>query len=126
MVWDLVSGKMMKAPATPEKAAEVKGKEETIIKMIPDRSRKAQAPEQLKPTGKWTTRDALVQAFKATREKEIAYLQETQEDLRSHFEEHPFLKTMDAWQWLLFNGAHGKRHTLQILEVKAEPNLPKS
>ena len=125
-IWDLVSTKIMPSPPAPEKRAEVQGKEELILKVIPDRSRKATAPEQLNPTGRWKTRAELVKNFEATRAREIAYLKETKEDLRSHFEEHPFLKTMDAWQWLLFNGAHGKRHTAQILEVKAEPNFPKS
>jgi len=126
LIWDRVTGKIMPSAAAPEKRAEVRGKEEMILKVIPDRSRKATAPEQLNPTGKWPTRAELVKNFVATREREIAYLQETKEDLRSHFDEHPFLKTMDAWQWLLFNGAHGKRHTAQILEVKADPNFPKS
>lgn len=125
-IWKLVSEKIMKSPATPEKRAEVKDKDETILKVIPDRSRKAQAPERLQPTGKWATRAALIKDFETTRGQEIAYLKETKEDLRSHFEEHPFLKTMDAYQWLIFNGAHAKRHTAQILEVKADPKFPKS
>jgi hypothetical protein len=125
-IWQLVSGKIMKSPPAPEKRAEVQGKEETILKMIPDRSRKAQAPEQLRPTGRWATKADLVKAYDGTRGQELAYLTDTKEDLRSHFEEHPFLKTMDAYQWLLFNGAHNKRHTAQILEVKADPNFPKS
>jgi hypothetical protein len=125
-IWELVSGKIMKSPAAPEKAAEAKGKDEIILTKIPDRSRKAQAPEQLKPTGRWATRAALVKDFEGKRAEEIAYLVGTKEDLRNHFEEHPFLKTMDAYQWLIFNGAHCKRHTAQILEVKADPNFPKS
>ncbi|HYJ05372.1 MAG TPA: DinB family protein [Chthoniobacterales bacterium] len=125
-IWDLVSGKIMKSPAAPEKAAAAKGKDETILTVIPDRSRKAQAPERLQPTGKWATQAALAKDFEALRGKEIAYMTETKEDLRNHFEEHPFLKTMDAYQWLIFNGAHCKRHTAQILEVKADPNYPKS
>ena len=125
-IWELVSGKIMKSPATPEKAAEAKGKDEIILAKIPDRSRKAQAPEQLRPTGRWATRAALVKDFEGKRAQEIAYLAESKEDLRNHFEEHPFLKTMDAYQWLIFNGAHCKRHTAQILEVKADPNFPKS
>ncbi|MEO8353197.1 MAG: DinB family protein [Chthoniobacteraceae bacterium] len=125
-IWGLVSGKMMKSPATPEKAAEAKGKDEIILTKVPDRTRKAQAPEQLKPTGRWATRTALVKEFEDTRSQEIAYLKETKEDLRNHFEEHPFLKTIDAYQWLLLNGAHCKRHTAQILEVKADPNYPKN
>jgi hypothetical protein len=126
LIWDLVSGKIMKSPVTPEKRAEVKGKEETIMKSIPDRSRKANAPEQLQPTGKWPNTAELVKHFQETRAKEIGFLAETKEDVRSHFEEHPFLKTLDAWQWIIFNGAHAKRHTAQILEVKADPNFPKS
>ncbi|HEX8489480.1 MAG TPA: DinB family protein [Chthoniobacterales bacterium] len=125
-IWDLVSGKIMKSPPAPEKAEAAKGKDETILTVIPDRSRKAQAPERLKPTGKWATRAALTKDFEALRGKEIAYVTETKEDLRNHFEEHPFLKTMDAYQWIIFNGAHSKRHTAQILEVKADPNYPKS
>ena len=124
-IWDLVSGKIMKGPPAPEKAEAAKGKDETILTVIPDRSRKAQAPERLKPTGKWATRAALTKDFEALRGKEIAYVTETKEDLRNHFEEHPFLKTMDAYQWIIFNGAHCKRHTAQILEVKADPNYPK-
>jgi hypothetical protein len=125
-IWELVSGKIMKSPATPEKTADAKGKDELILTKIPDRSRKAQAPEALKPTGRWATRAALVKDFEGQRAQEIAYLAETKEDLRSHFEEHPAFKTMDAYQWLIFNGAHCKRHTAQILEVKADPNFPKS
>jgi hypothetical protein len=120
--------KIMKSPATPENAAEAMGKDEIILTKIPDRSRKAQAPEQLRPTGRWATRAALVKDFETTRGGEITYLTETKEDLRNHFEDHPapFLKTMDAYQWLIFNGAHCKRHTAQILEVKADPKFPKS
>jgi hypothetical protein len=125
-IWKLVSEKMMKSPATPEKAAEAKGKDEIILTKVPDRSRKAQAPEQLKPTGRWATRAALVKDYNGIRDQEIAFLKDTKEDLRNHFEEHPFLKTIDAYQWLLLNGAHCKRHTAQILEVKADPNYPKS
>ena len=124
-IWKLVE-KMMKAPATPEKAAEAQGKDEIILTKVPDRSRKAQAPEQLKPTGRWATRAELVKSFEDDRSQEIAFLKETKDDLRNHFEEHPFLKTIDAYQWLLLNGAHCKRHTLQILEVKADPNYPKN
>jgi hypothetical protein len=125
-IWDLISGKIMKSAPAPEKRAEAQGKDEIILTKIPDRSQKAQAPERLKPTGRWATQAALRKDFEAVRANEIAFVTETKEDLRNHFEEHPFLKTMDAYQWLIFNGAHCKRHTAQILEVKADPNYPKS
>lgn len=125
-IWQLISQKIMKSPATPEKAAEVKGKDEIILEKVPDRSHKAQAPEMLKPTGRFATKADLIKSFTEERDKEIAYVKETKEDLRSHFEEHPALKTMDAYQWLLFNSAHCKRHTAQILEVKADAAYPKN
>ena len=124
-IWTLVRERIMKSPAAPERRDEVKGKDEIILRAIPDRSRKAEAPERLQPSGKWQTQAALAKDFTATRSAAIEYLRTTNDDLRSHFEEHPFLKTMDAYQWLVFNGAHTKRHTAQILEVKADPNFPK-
>ncbi len=125
MIWGAVK-KAMKSPAAPEKKESVKGKDEIILTKIPERTRKAQAPEQLQPTGKWATRAELVKDFEKTRATEIDYVKTTKEDLRSHFEEHPGLQTLDAYQWLIFNGAHCKRHTAQILEVKADPKFPKS
>jgi hypothetical protein len=125
-IWQLVREKLMKSPPTPDRRGETKEKDETILKAVPDRSRKFQAPERLQPTGRWSSREEVIKAFESARAAEIAFLKETKEDMRSRFEEHPFLKTLDAYQWLLLNGAHGKRHTAQILEVKADPNFPKS
>ena len=125
-IWQLVRDKLMKSPPAPERRGETKAKDEIVLNGVPDRSRKFQAPERLQPTGRWATREELLKAFEQARAAEIAFLKETKEDMRSRFEEHPFLKTIDAYQWLLLNGAHGKRHTAQILEVKADPNFPKS
>lgn len=124
-IWNLVRGKLMKSPPAPERRGETREKDETIINVVPDRSRKLQAPERLQPTGRWASREELVKSFQAVRAAQIDFLNSTKEDMRSRFEEHPFLKTLDAYQWLLLNGAHGKRHTAQIIEVKADPNFPK-
>jgi len=122
----MVQTKIMKSPAAPEMRGEAKGKDEIILKKIPDRTAgKAQAPEILKPVGKWATQALLTKDFEASRANTIAYLSDTKEDLRDHFAPHPVLKTIDAYQWLLFLAAHSERHTAQILEVKAEANFPK-
>jgi hypothetical protein len=124
-IWARVN-EMMKAPANPERRAETQGKDKIILDKIPDRSRKAQAPEPLKPTGKFATREELVKHFKEVRAKEIAFLEQTKEDLRSHIADNPALDAMDAYQWVIFNGAHSKRHTAQIEEVKTDAKYPKS
>ena len=125
MLLGLVTERLMKSPAQPERRAEVKGKDEILWERVVDRSHKAQAPEILRPTHRWPNEQALVDHFKESRDRTIAYVETTQDDPRSHFGEHPLLKTMDGYQWLLLLSAHSHRHTLQIEEVKANPNFPK-
>jgi DinB superfamily len=121
----LVQGKIMASPAAPEKRAEDKFTDQQILTMIPDRSHKAQAPEFLKPTNRWATREELVAAFEKSRGATIDYVRNTNDDLRDHFGPHPALGTLDAYQWILLISAHSERHTKQIEEVKADPNFPK-
>jgi len=95
-----------------------------VLAMVPDRSHKAQAPGPLVPTGRWTPDEAL-KHFLASREKTIEYLK-TEPGLRDHVADSPIGQPLDAYEWLLFIGAHSKRHTEQIDEVKADPKFPKS
>ncbi len=125
---DLIFGmveKLTNSPANPEKKELTKGKDEMLRKNITDRSKKGQAPEPLKPSNKWATQAELVKAFNASRDKTEQYVKTTQDDLRSHISPHPAFKELDAYQWLLLLAGHSERHTLQILEVKADPNFPR-
>jgi hypothetical protein len=58
---------MMQAPATPERREQVKGKDQLILEKMPDRSHKAQAPEMLRPTGRWATQAELTKTFEDSR-----------------------------------------------------------
>jgi DinB superfamily len=124
-IFGLVQTKFMTSPATPEKRTEVAGKDEIVLTKVPDRSRKAQAPEFLKPTNRWATREELTKSFEDSRQATIDYVRTTNDDLRDHFGVHPMLGTLDAYQWILLISAHSERHTKQIEEVKADPNFPK-
>jgi hypothetical protein len=55
----------------------------------------------------------------------LEFLQSTP-DLRAHVFDSPLKQPLDAYEWLLFMGAHSERHTKQILEVKADPGFPKN
>lgn len=121
----LVQQRIMQSPATPEKREQVKGKDELILTRVPDRSHKAQAPEFLRPTGRWATEAELTKAFEDARAANLHYISTTSDDLRDHFFDHPVFGTLDGYQWLLLISAHSARHTEQIEEVKADPNFPK-
>lgn len=116
-----VSQNVMKAaPGTPDRDfAKI---DANVLAMIPDRSHKRQAPPELVPTGRWTP-DETLKHFLASREKTIEYMKTTP-DLRAHVADSP-MGQLDAYEWLLLIGAHSKRHTEQIDEVKADPNFPK-
>ena len=124
-IFGLITERIMKGPAEPDKKAEVQGKDQVILEKVVDRSVKVQAPEMLRPTHRFSSPQGLLDHFKESRDRTISYVQSTQEDLRSHFGDHPLLKTMDGYQWLLLVSAHSHRHTLQIEEVKSNPNFPK-
>jgi len=117
-----VTQNVMKAgPGSPDRdTAKI---DAMVLAMIPDRSHKAQAPPQLVPTGRWTPKETL-DRFIASRNKTIAFMKTTP-DLRAHVADSPIGQPLDAYEWLLFIGAHSKRHTEQIAEVKADPNFPK-
>ncbi len=121
----LVTERIMKSPAAPEKKEGAKGKDSLLRNQVVDRSTKVQAPEMLKPTNRWATLAELAKSFNASRDKTINYIKTSQEDLRSHFGPHPILKDLDAYQWITLISAHSARHTDQIKEVKADPNFPK-
>jgi hypothetical protein len=100
-----------------------------VMNLLPDRSSKFQAPDPLKPTGRWTPAVALERFLKNdARMREL--LQSP--DLRDHVVAAPPLKavskgkyeTMDGYQWLLAAAGHAERHVKQMLEVKADAGFP--
>lgn len=114
----------LKDPADPSKRAELKYDDETIKKMMTDRSFKAKAREGFIPTGQFGNSDKTLAIFKERREAAIKYIKNTEDDLRNHFATTP-MGLVDSYQVLLFLAGHSKRHTLQILELKAMPGFPK-
>ena len=121
-IMDLIQKQMLQAP--PKKAGEGIT-DEKLIAGVTDRSQKAQAPEMLKPVNKWATREALVKDFNAARDKNVAWVKSTTEDLRAHAAPHPAFGPLDVHQWILLLAGHSARHTAQIEEVKTAAGYPK-
>lgn len=124
-IMGLIQHPLMQSPADPTKREQVKGKDQIILEKVPDRSHKAQAPEMLRPTGRWATEAELAKAFEDARKANMDYVGTTNDDLRDHFFNHPVFGPLDGYQWLLLIATHSARHTAQIEEVKADPNFPK-
>jgi uncharacterized damage-inducible protein DinB len=125
LIYDTVTKKIMTSPAQPDRQAETKGKDELILRTIPDRSKKAKAPAALTPSHHWASPKEAVEHFRAGRDRTIAYVRTTNDDLRAHFMEHPAVGLIDAYQWFLLDAGHTARHVAQIAEVKAAPGYPR-
>ena len=121
----LITEQALKSAAEPEKRAQVQGKDAAIMVMGVDRSSKFKAPEVIQPTRRWATSGEITKNVLENRARTIEFISTTQEDLRDHFMDHPVFKTLDTYQWILLTSAHMRRHTAQILEVKADLNFPK-
>jgi len=126
---DLLRGmtqeQVMKSPAVPVRdAVETKKADEGVLMLVPDRSHKAQAPEPLKPTNRFGSPAAAQKHFVESRAATEEYLKSTP-GLRAHVGDSPLGK-LDGYEFVLFIAAHSERHTKQMLEVKADPNFPKS
>jgi hypothetical protein len=111
-------------PADPDKLAQTKGKDQSILTGIADRTQKAQAPAMLQPTAAFKSRDALIAAFKSSRDANIAYLRETKDPLRACVVDAGG-SPMDCYQVYLMIAAHTQRHISQMKEVMANPAFPK-
>ncbi len=119
-----IQDKIMKAPARPA-GEDVKAIDELVVTALTDRTHKAQAPEPLKPTNRFGSPEGSLKHFEENRAK-TEELAKSGQGLRDHAEDSFLGKKLDAYEWILFVSAHSERHTKQILEVKADPNFPKS
>jgi DinB superfamily len=125
LILNLITEQALKGPAEPEKRTLVQGKDSSVMTMVVDRTAKFKAPEAVQPTRRWTTSGEITKNVLESRARTVEFVSTTQEDLRDHFMDHPVFKTLDTYQWILLTSGHMRRHTAQILEVKADPNFPK-
>ncbi len=115
-------GAGMKTPV-PACKDEFRVADTAIILAITNRQQKFQAPEQVRPNGRWKTIPELLTNFGSTRKTTIDYMTTMKDDMRSRFIGMPMGK-MDAFQAYLFMIGHSERHLAQLKEVKADAKYP--
>jgi hypothetical protein len=90
-----------------------------------DRSKRASAPGEVRPTGRFASKAALVAALNERRDVTIKYVETTDEDLRGRFFQMGPGREMDLYEMILMISGHAERHMLQMKEVTAAPGYPK-
>jgi DinB superfamily len=123
----LAESQIKQAPPGPESRSlerDVKKTDDKVLEVVPDRSKKFQAPEQLRPRNQFGSPEASLKHFLESRAKTVELLKNTP-DLRGHVVDSGLLGKIDGFERILFVAAHSERHTKQLLEVKADPKFPK-
>ncbi len=108
-----------------EALAKARAKDDRIIPEILDRSKKREAPPQIRPTGRWVSKDETLKNFLASRDRVIEYMRTTQDDLYGHLGGHATLGPITTYQWYIALSAHTQRHLEQAAEVTREPGYPR-
>jgi hypothetical protein len=116
--------KLVKAAPNPALKAEAEGKDSKVLEIMSDRTATRTAPETLQPTRRWKDPAEALAHLNGSRDRLIAFVRTTPEDLRSHIQPHRATGPIDAYQWVLLASGHSRRHTAQIQEVKASPGFP--
>jgi uncharacterized damage-inducible protein DinB len=116
---------ILKSPAVARPAGSNEEMDHKLVAGIQDRSKKATAPEPIVPSGKFATPEEAASEFTARRDKTIAYVKSTDDDLRVHVGPGP-VGPMDTYQFLLLLASHSARHTAQIREVQGNAGYPKT
>jgi hypothetical protein len=121
-ILELIIGKILKVPLAPGSGERIS--DDQLLAGLLDRTSRFQAPEMLRPTNRWPTREALTKDFLAARDKTLSYVATTSDDLHGHGVPHPVFKMLDGYQWVLLISGHSARHTAQIEEVKGSTGYP--
>ena len=95
----------------------------SVILTITNRLQKFQAPETVRPNGRWKTVPDLLTNFETTRKTSTDFMKNNKDDMRSHFVSMP-LGRLDAFQAYLFMIGHSERHLAQLKEVKDDAKYP--
>ncbi len=101
------------------------GKTELLLRVMAPRMGKAQAPEDIVPSGKMP-RAEIMKKFEEERARTLEFAETTKLSLKDHLAPHPFpiFNPLSAYQWILYIPLHQMRHDKQIEEVKATAGFP--
>ena len=89
---------------------------------IQDRSQKVPAPERILPRNDIDVETAWSEFEQAREKLRNAFLSGDGLALEQVIRPHPVLGPINMYQWVLFNGSHEARHTLQVREIAAHFN----
>ncbi len=100
-----------------------RGREEMFANLGRDRREKMQAPERVRPKGRYDSLVGALDQFRENRERTITYIAACEDDLRTRATQH-LLGRISCQECLMVLIAHPIRHAEQIREIKETSGYP--
>jgi len=97
-----------------------KPRETELAARVPSRAVRAQAPEPVRPVGRFANLEEALDHFNAIRDKTISFAENRSGDLYWLSAEHPRFGPLNAVELLVVIAGHSRRHAQQIREVRAD------
>ncbi len=108
----------------PARLAAIAAKDTLVLSVADARDATFIARDATRPVGRWPDPADIVVHLRAARASTIAFVAESDADLRNRFFAHIAFGDLDCYQWLLLLGRHTLRHARQIERVMAHPAYP--
>lgn len=112
-------GRLEKAPreGAPPVDKEHEGELHARVK---NRGARAEAPEPVRPIGRFTSLAQATEAFQTARARTIRFADQQGAALYSRAESHPRFGPLNGTEMLLIIAGHAQRHAAQIRELRSE------
>lgn len=100
-----------------------RGREELFARRGLDRENRMEAPERVRPRGRYGSLESAVRQFRENRERTIAYIASCEDDLRMRATQH-LLGRMSCQECLMILMTHPIRHAEQIRDIRRSAGYP--
>lgn len=112
-------GRLEKAPreGAPPLNKEHEGELHARVK---SRSTRAEAPEPVRPTGRFASLTEATYAFQTARARTIQFAEQQGAEVYTRAESHPRFGSLNGAEMLLIIAGHAQRHAAQIRELRVE------
>jgi len=111
---------MAQLPEEPFDAEKNARKDEMILGVAERGATKIQAPPQLHPGNEPRPVAEVLAEFEQAHGTLLRIAAEFPQWLRGRFREHPILKKLDGYQWILVTSCHTRRHLKQMEELQQQ------
>lgn len=117
--------KSLEKSTDPSRRDEIRVTDKQIVGIITNRNGKVEAPEPVRPFGKYSDAQSAREAFHNHQIKVVDFVQTTAADLRHRYWRHLVVGLVDLYQAIVLTTAHTQRHLLQIEEIRQSEGYPK-